>query len=181
MRRLLGALLFWLVLLPGGAEAHKLRVFAAVEDGAMTGYAFFVGGGRPQGVAWQITDAAGNPLAEGETDDQGGFRWTPPAPQALTVTVNAGDGHFASATLTADRFGGASATTPVPKPAAPVATAPLPEDAVAAAVRREVLPLLERIEEMDNRLRFTDVISGVFLILGAAGGILWLRSRKGGA
>lgn len=177
MRRL--AILLLALALPQAALAHKLRVFAAVEDGAVTGYAFFVGGGRPQDVPWQITDATGAVLAEGRTDDAGVYRWTPPAPQDLTVTVNAEDGHFASATLTAARFGGQEAPPVAPQP---VATAPAPpEDAVAEAVRREVLPLLERIEEMDNRLRFTDVISGVFLILGAAGGILWLRGRKGGA
>ena len=179
MRRL--AILLLVLALPQAALAHKLRVFAAVEDGAVTGYAFFVGGGRPQDVPWQITDATGAVLAEGRTDDAGVYRWTPPAPQDLTVTVNAEDGHFASATVTAARFGGQEAP-PVAQPETPAVTAPAPDDeAVAAAVRREMLPLLERIEEMDNRLRFTDVISGVFLIQGAAGGILWLRGRKGGA
>ena len=49
---------------------------------------------------------------------------------------------------------------------------------VESAVQRQVEPLLERIEQMDNRLRFTDIMSGIFLIIGLAGIGLWARGRK---
>jgi nickel transport protein len=51
-------------------------------------------------------------------------------------------------------------------------------DLVEAAVQRQVAPLLERIEMMDDRLRFTDVMSGIFLIIGLAGIGLWARGRR---
>ena len=41
------------------AAAHKLRVFATVEGGSVRGYAFFVGGGRPEGSAWAAKGGAG--------------------------------------------------------------------------------------------------------------------------
>ena len=51
---------------------------------------------------------------------------------------------------------------------------------VEAAVQRQVEPLLERIEAMDSRLRYTDMMSGLFLIAGLAGMVLWALGRKDG-
>lgn len=174
------------LVLPGPALAHKLKVFVAVEGGDLYGYAFFVGGGRAKGVAYRIDDASGTTVHEGVTDDDGGFRWPVSGPGDYGVTVNAGDGHGARATVAQDRFIGGAAPDSAAEPVAPQAVTPasdmVPADAVeslvAAAVQKEIVPLLERIEEMDNRLRLTDLVSGIFLILGAAGGLLWLTSRR---
>ena len=78
------------------------------------------------------------------------------------VIVNAQDGHAATARVPASRFGGAEAAAapaaaPAGPPCRPRAPRPRIEALVAAAVQREMLPLLERIEAMDSRLRFTDV------------------------
>ena len=166
--------------LPGPALAHRLKVFATVREGAVSGYAFFIGGGRPKSVPFAVEDAAGNRLHQGVTDDQGAFLWRPDAPGDYTVTVNAEDGHAATAQVGAARFGGPSAPASAPRPAA---NAPQPAEIdarIAAAVAREIQPLLERVEAMDSRLRLTDILSGIFLILGAAGGFLWLRDRRAG-
>lgn len=182
------------------AAAHKLKVFAAVQGNAVTGYAFFIGGGRAQGTSWVAKDAQGAVLAEGETDDEGRFRFVRPASvtSAITVTVDTHDGHIASATLVASRFGAiagaaaapatsvaSEANEPVGMPtsdaASGVPSSGLSKEAatalVEAAVQRQVKPLLERIEQMDDRLRFTDILSGVFLIIGLAGIGLWVRAR----
>ncbi|MDJ0933290.1 MAG: cobalt transporter CbiM [Breoghania sp.] len=53
--------------LAGPAAAHKLKVFATVEGDAMTGYAFFIGGGRAMGTPWVAKDAAGKVIASGKT------------------------------------------------------------------------------------------------------------------
>ena len=45
------------------AQAHKLKVFATVEGDRVTGYAFFVGGGRAQGTDWRATGADGTEIA----------------------------------------------------------------------------------------------------------------------
>lgn len=180
MRAIIPLVAVLAICLPGGAMAHRLKVFAAVQDGAVAGYAFFVGGGRPKSVPFTVTDAQGQTLFSGYTDGEGGFRWPAPVPADYTILVNAEDGHVAKAVLPAARFGGAVPTVPVPTPAraAPVATDLDP--IVAEAVRREMMPLLQRIEEMDSRMRLTDVVSGLFLILGGAGGAMWLSSRRRG-
>jgi nickel transport protein len=55
-----------------------------------------------------------------------------------------------------------------------------PADAalIAAAVQRQIAPLMARIEQMDSRLRLTDVVSGICLILGLGGIALRARGRR---
>ncbi len=195
-------LLLSLLLLPalaGPAEAHKLKVFATVEGDAVAGYAFFIGSGRAMGTPWTAKDAAGTVIAEGKTDDEGRYRFTPPQPVTsdITVTVDTREGHIAFAVIPPSRFGGFAASGPVattPPPSSAAASSapaanpvqgvsqPVSEERIAAlveaAVQRQVEPLLERIEQMDERLRFTDILSGIFLIIGLAGIGLWARGRK---
>jgi nickel transport protein len=191
-------LLLSLLLLPAlsaPAEAHKLKVFAAVEGDAVSGYAFFIGGGRAKGTSWTAKDATGTVIAEGKTDDEGRYRFTPPPPVTsdVTITVNTQEGHIAFAVIAPSRFGGSAAagttvTAPTAVSAAPAASPsqgssqPVSDERIAAlvetAVQRQVEPLLERIEQMDDRLRFTDVLSGIFLIIGLAGIGLWIKARK---
>ncbi|PTV95473.1 nickel transport protein [Rhodobacter aestuarii] len=168
------------------AAAHGMKVFAKVVGGEVSGYGFFIGGGRPQGVAWQA-DMGATALAEGQTDAMGAFAFA--APKAVTapviITLNTGDGHIARATLGPERFGAAPVALPAQQENAPSPAAPAPEVAapdvaalVEAAVAREVAPLMERLEQMDNRMRVTDLMSGIFLIIGLAGMALWARGRR---
>lgn len=174
------------------ALAHKLKVFATAEGDTVTGYAFFIGGGRAAGAKWSAVEGRDTPLAAGRTDDRGGFSLVPPQPVTadIGITVDTEEGHIAFAVLPAARFGGAAAapaaaeTVAATAPATPATPVVAPDEIgriVDAAVQRQVEPLLERIEEMDSRLRIVDILSGVFLIVGLAGTTLWARGRKGGA
>jgi len=173
----------------GPASAHKLKVFVTVEGGTIRGYAFFVGGGRAAGVPWTARDASGGTIAAGDTDAAGGFAFAalPPPASDVTVTVDTREGHVASGTLAAARLGGTAAAAPVaagagrPPDAAGVDAGASDEHLAAlveAAVQRQVGPLFERFEEMEARLRYADVLSGVFLILGLAGAALWATGRR---
>ena len=197
-----------MVVWAGPAAAHRLKVFATVEAGTVTGYAFFIGGGRPQGAQVIFRTPGGTDLAETVTDAEGGFSFRPPAPQALEVVVNAGDGHVAEVLLAADRFGpanpvpdGPAAAGPEPAPQvsdaatapAPAAASPppaatcLPDPAVLAglvdaaadkAVARQIRPLLEAYEAAEGRVRFNDVMGGIGMIVGLAGTALWVSARR---
>jgi nickel transport protein len=108
------------------------------------------------------------------------------------VTINAGDGHAASKTLAPERFTGGEAPSPAgaePEPTPGDVTLASPDTAsdvassdlariVERAVSRQVEPVLVRIEEMDARLRFADMLSGLFFILGLAGMALWALGRR---
>lgn len=168
------------------AHAHRLKVFAAAEGTTVHGYAFFIGGGRAQDSVWTAKDATGSTIAEGRTDEDGRFSFAVPAStrSEVTVTVDTQEGHIASATLSASRLGGPASAAAAPSPAAgppDAGGAATPRDTAAlveAAVQRQVEPLMERIEQMDSRLRFTDALSGVFLIFGLAGIALWAKGRR---
>lgn len=155
-----------LMALASPASAHALRVFAKEIAGEVTGYGFFIGGGRPKGVDWQA-EAAGKTVAKGVTDDQGAFRFAAPLGD-VTITLNTGEGHIASTTLGAN--GSIAAPTAAPAKNPDIA-------AIEAAVARQILPLQEQITELQNRLRTADIMSGVFLIIGLAGIALWARRR----
>jgi nickel transport protein len=168
--------------MPSVAYAHKLKVFAAVEDKQVHGYAFFIGGGRAADAAWKAT-TQGSLLASGRTDEEGRFAFAAPPRAADTlVTVDTGEGHVSSTTLPASRFGAPATTTasalPAPQSASPDMAKPADAAIVEAAVQRQIAPLLERIEQMDSRLRLTDVISGTCLILGLGGMALWARGKR---
>ncbi|GGD33696.1 cobalamin biosynthesis protein CbiL [Sinisalibacter lacisalsi] len=179
MRALLAFFLAFLLASP--AAAHGLKVFATPEGDRVTGYAFFIGGGRPRGAGWRA-EMAGAQIAQGQTDDEGSFAFAAPGEVTgdVTITVSLGDGHAATKSLAPERFGAvavAASDAPAPTPD----TTPAPDAvarAVEAAVARQIAPLHARIEELDARLRLTDILSGIFLILGLAGIGLWAMGRR---
>jgi nickel transport protein len=183
MRPVLIALALLLVAV-APASAHRLKLFATVEDGTIVGYAFFVGGGRPAGVALVIRDADGREVHRGATDAAGAFRWRPPQAATYRLVVDAGDGHGASATITADRLGGtvSPAAPPAPVPVAAPARCSDGELAalVDAAVARQVAPLLAAHAEAEARLRFNDIVGGIGMILGLGGVWALAAARRRG-
>ncbi|WP_218128462.1 hypothetical protein [Rhodospira trueperi] len=175
--------------LAGPAVAHNMKVFATVEAGEVSGYGFFVGGGRARNAAVTATTGDGRIVFEGRTDAEGRFSFTPegPAPQAVTVTLKVGDGHMASITLDGARFGAVAA------PEAAAVTTPAPQDLpdppeerlvalvearVEAAVARQIRPLLEAQAEAEARIRVKDIAGGLGMILGLVGIALWALSRR---
>jgi len=185
----------------GAAQAHRLKMFATVEAGEISGYAFFIGGGRPEGVDFVIKDAAGAEVFRGKTDERGTFRWRPTSPADYTVTVDAGDGHWIEGSIAADRLGAVatkamtttaastsaatSAAAPAPVPTAacpapvdPAAIAAIVEARVDASVARQLRPFIEAYDQAEGRVRLNDVMGGVGMIVGLAGAGLWATSRR---
>lgn len=172
----------------GPADAHRLRLFATVEEGALSGYAFFVGGGRPQGAEIVVTTLQGDEAARLRADDEGRFSWKPPAPGTFHIVVSTGDGHVGEATVDRARFGGdAPEGDDRRAPAAAALEASQPDDAalarlieqkVDAAVARQLRPLLEAYGAAESRLRFNDVMGGIGMIIGLAGIALWAAARR---
>jgi len=187
-------LLLTLVLLPilaSPAHAHRLKVFATVEDGTIDGYGFFIGGGRPQEATFIVQDSTGAELFRGRTDIEGGFAWRPDHGRDFIVVIDAGDGHVAQAKIAASRFadyeGGIVAPALAEEtagagiavdPAAPDDLARMIDASVDRAVSRQVRPLLEAYDEADGKVRFNDVIGGIGMIVGLAGMAMWGLARR---
>jgi nickel transport protein len=182
MRRL--ALFFAALIVATPALAHRLKLFATLEGGTISGYAFFVGSGRAQGAAISVKDASGKDVATLTTDKAGGYSWKSPAPQTYLLTATTGDGHVADVTVDGARFGTALATKEDKAEDAPpesgVTQAQI-ERAVDAAVARQMRPLLEAYEAAEGRTRFNDIMGGIGMIVGLAGLALWGSARRAGA
>ena len=102
-RRLALAILAGLLVLAAApaAEAHRLRVFATVDGGIVSGYGFFAGGGRPARAHVRAVTSAGVTVFSGPTGPDGRFAFPITPPVDLTLSIETGDGHVATMTLRA--------------------------------------------------------------------------------
>jgi nickel transport protein len=181
------------IVLAGPAEAHRLKLFVTVEGNTLSGYAFFVGGGRAESVAVTIAEPTEIVVYRGITDHDGAFSWSAPRPAAYRISVNTGDGHVVEQTIPAERFSPASPGAPagpVPSPSSAPATSPDPartdpaaldqrlEAAIDRALARQLRPLIEAQDQAESRLRLNDIMGGIGMIVGLAGLGMWASARR---
>jgi len=162
------------------AHAHKLRLFATAEGRTIGGYAYFVGGGRPRDVTVAVHNPAGERLGETRTNDQGEFRFTAATRCDHVLTVDAGDGHGASFIVKADELpddlpAWSGAAAPDARADGPPADA---HEAVARAVARQVRPLREQLDHLEQTLRVRDILGGLGYIAGVTGLALYVAARR---
>lgn len=181
LRALVSLLAFGLM--ASSAQAHRLKLFATLEDGTISGYAFFIGSGRAQDADLRISDASGKEVASLRTDAKGAYAWKAPSAQTYTLIANTGDGHVADTKIDAKRFsGGATSTSEMrsdedESPSGMMNAAQI-ERIVDAAVARQMRPLIEAYEAAEGRTRFNDIMGGIGMIIGLAGLSLWAQARK---
>jgi len=158
------------------AWAHKVNVFATVSDGVIEGEAYFAGGGAAKNCLVEFFDATGRKLGETRTDSDGRFRFQPVSRTDHRIVLNAGEGHRAEYTVSADEIP-ETPTQSVQQTSQPVSTDV--ERVVADAVAREIGPLRKQLYRWEQRVRLRDILGGVGYIFGLAGLALYLKSRKG--
>ena len=171
------------------AHAHRLRVFATVEQGQINGYAYFVGGARAKGASVVFRDGAKRELHRTTADANGAFSWRPDRPQTIRIVVDAGEGHVGTLVINQSRFTGGRAEAEPETEAQQITVGAFTADQresietlVDAAVARHTRPLMEAFEAMETRTRFNDIMGGMGMIIGVAGAAMWAMSRrKGGA
>jgi nickel transport protein len=199
-RMLRAAIAAALFLVSGPAMAHRLKLFTSVENGIISGYGFFIGGGRATAASIIFRNSGGIELHRMTVDTKGEFRWKPPRPQDVKVILNAGDGHATETIIAAQRLaasdgpaggvrhpaqGAASPTTGI-SAKAPAAIsqeqqkqiAALIEKQVDEAVARQIRPLLEAYARAEGRVRFNDIMGGIGMLVGLAGIALWAMGRR---
>ncbi|HIJ64324.1 MAG TPA: hypothetical protein HPP77_00115 [Candidatus Hydrogenedentes bacterium] len=195
-----------LVLLAAPAQAHKIKIFAAVEGPAVSGYVYFPGGGRARDTAIEILDPNGNKIGETKTNDAGEFSFQPRYKCDHVLVCSTPDGHQAQWTVGADELpeelpplhASQPGADPLPPPDATAAPGPPQsetpgasatpaeiEQAVADAVAKEIAPLRaqvtklrQELERYRGQIRLHDVLGGIGYILGLAGLIAYLHTRR---
>ncbi|WP_460166003.1 hypothetical protein [Thermostilla marina] len=185
------------------AAAHQVYVFAAPVGMRIEGRAYFRGGSPCKHCPVRvITEDQSEPVVI-ETDEQGNFSYEMPKPQDVRIVVDAGEGHTAEYTITAEEFGteagdiqtaAAESESALPKEGPPqgdkVASAAVEtsgehepgaeSDAAVqvAALRTQIIRLREDVQALRERLWLRDILGGIGFILGLTGVAYYFAMRK---
>lgn len=92
-------LIFACLFLSNTALAHKVNIFAYVENGTIYAEAYFPDGRPVENGGIEVLDDQGSKLAEGTTDKEGKFSCPVPKLEDLTIVINASMGHKNTFTL----------------------------------------------------------------------------------
>jgi nickel transport protein len=83
-----------LLLVASPALAHKVNIFAYVENGTVYTESYFPDGKAVEEGSVEVLDGAGKKLLEGKTDKDGHFSFALPGKKEdLTLVINASMGH----------------------------------------------------------------------------------------
>ncbi len=189
------------------AQAHSLHVFAMGNGDIIDGYTYFGGGARPHNGEIQLLDRDDKLLFTGTTDDQGEFRIRISHRQDYVIKANSGDGHIAEFTINGDELSSQlpkaaqdseitvseiTGTAITPKAPAPImgmgnktetdGMIALSRDELAdlidAAVARHVRPLREQLVAYEDKVRFSDLLGGIGIIIGIFGVFAWVKAGR---
>ncbi len=192
----MAAIVLLMAIAATSAWAHKVTVFAWVEDNTVYTQSKFSGGRLAKNAPIVVYNAAGEKLLEGRTDAQGRFEFIPPKPEALRIVLMAGSGHRGEWHVAAEEFNiprtavaphSTSAGTERPEsdhehthPA--VETVTLSADElqmmIEAALDKKLAPVLRRLEAQEQDPALKDVFGGIGYIVGIVGLVAYLRSRR---
>jgi nickel transport protein len=75
------------------ALAHKVNIFAYVDNGVVYTESYFPDGRAVENGAIEVHDSQGHKLLEGVSDKEGLFSFKVPKKDDLTIVINASMGH----------------------------------------------------------------------------------------
>ncbi len=87
------------------ALAHKVNIFAYVDNGGVSTESYFPDGRAVENGAIEVYDSQGHKLLEGACDKEGFFSFKVPKKDDLTIVINAGMGHKNNFTLKKEEIG----------------------------------------------------------------------------
>jgi nickel transport protein len=193
--RRLKILILCLAILAIGASAwaHGVSVFAWVEGQRVMVESKFSGGKHPVHATVRVLAPDGRELLTGKTDDQGRWAFDLPQKTALKIVLEAGLGHRAEWTLSAEEVGAAPVDTstvdaaPPTSPAqAPSASPAAPDTAdlearLAKVIAQGLQPInarLARLEDERQEPSLQDILGGLGYILGLVGIGAYVQARR---
>ena len=191
----------------GIADAHKVSIFAWVEEDTVHTQSKFSGGKKVKNGKVEVFDTKGELLLKGHTDENGEFSFKVPKITELKIVLDAGMGHKNSWTLTVGEVHeGVSATDaskPVPSdlaenrllsyhsgdditnPSSPpddvttVLSAKDVEAIVARQLEQKLKPLTRMLADaQESGPTAGDIFGGIGYILGLVGLGVYIRYRK---
>lgn len=166
--------LILLVLCINLAHAHQLGLFATLEGQQITGYAYFPGGGRAQGISVELYgDASDKPLLTTLTDTKGQFIFQPEPQTSYRLIAYSVDGHQARFQLASTLPATAAVKQPSVEPDSSLTLADIDQ-----LLARHLASLHEKIQQQQDRRAWQDLLGALGYIIGLAGLSLYWFSRK---
>jgi len=185
------------------ADAHKVRVFAYESGGMIITEAKFNSGRPAKNSTVTVSLSDGTNLLEGTTDEEGIFRFSPPAEAMenqldLTIAVDLGEGHKGVWQMNAEDYLGISLqekqkTDPPSSPTLSQLeknTPPLSiknnecseiQTLIQQTVASELAPVKRILaENMTKKTSLQDILGGLGYIFGLAGIAAYFRYKKTG-
>lgn len=189
MKSTLKQILFisFLTLISNTAYAHRVNVFAWVEDHTVFVESKFAGGKQVKKGDITITDISGNTILAGKTDKQGKYSFKVKKEIDYIVIVNAGGGHKGEWKVNHYEFSGDHLTKDVVTknsgillPEVNENQTCLSEDQLNSILDQKLKSIHGQLKSIrqnsENKIR--DLISGVGFILGLFGIFALMKSRK---
>jgi len=130
------------------AFAHKVSIFAWVENGTINTESYFPDGKVVQNGAISVFDSNEKLLLIGKTDSEGMFSFPVPKRDDLSIILDASMGHRATFTLTQEELG---------------------ESTTSASLKRE---------QREDRISIGKVFAGIGFVLGLLGLALFIYSKR---
>lgn len=183
-----------LILCGGGAEAHKLKLFASGNGKVITGKAYFPGGGIVPNAKILITAANGKELGVTTTDQEGEFSFEAMQYCDHLLVLESADGHRAEWLVKKEELAESlptlSSGLAVPgdteleeelnqeiTSAAPA----IPAESLLAEVRTlstQVEKMREELAIFQEEIRFRDILGGVGFLFGISGMAFYFLAKK---
>lgn len=179
------------------AWAHKVNLFAYAEDGQIFVEGYFVDGKKAQNSAVRVYSPADELLVEGQTDDEGIFRFPIPQRSDLKIVLDAGMGHQSDLVLAGDELGGVPKAKAAEQRNASPAEPPdatgnhmpqvgqLDQDRLQAlvdhAVTEAIKPLVRELAASREKASLSGIVGGVGYIIGFLGLFAYFKARQQGA
>jgi nickel transport protein len=169
--------------------AHKISIFAYVDQGLVKTESKFSGGRPAKGCQLSMVKGSST-VVIGRTDESGFFNFpVPEQKQAFDLVVTCGDGHRGQWRVEADELPGTG--IPVkdvdsPLKATQVQVNTVEKDQDIRRLLREELgaelgPIKRQLAELkQDRVSVTDIMGGLGYFLGLAGLASYMRFRKEG-
>lgn len=183
------SVLLLFLFLPSTAHAHKVSLFAWVENDTVYTESYFGGEKKAIGGLIKVYDLSGNQLLEGKTDENGAFSFRIPQKTDLKIVLEATMGHKTEFILKAEDLGAGPESVEVSrekeKPAVltsssvetDMAEIRLMMEGVMDARLKPIAKALAKIQQ-DKGPSFTEIIGGIGYIFGLMGVALYFGSRK---
>jgi len=162
---------------PHVADAHKLNVFAYLEDSAVVGEAYFNDGSPAKNCEVLVKDQDERVVGKGVTDESGAFCVNVDSLEGkgILVTVNAGMGHLGQTTINGDASALVQSSIHDNNE----------EDKLIAELREivhsELEPLRSEMMQLHKELsksNLSEIIGGIGYIFGLVGVSLWIKERR---